>query len=44
MNLTPYHANYFAHELTLRVANGIDRLSMPRWISIRTRLKRHYLP
>lgn len=28
MKLTPYHAKYFAHELTRRAANGIDRLSM----------------
>ena len=28
MNLTPYHAKYFAHDLTRRAANGMDRLSM----------------
>jgi SNF2 family DNA or RNA helicase len=28
MSLTPYHAKYFAHELTRRAASGIDRLSM----------------
>jgi hypothetical protein len=26
--LTPYHAKYFAHDLTRRVASGMDRLSM----------------
>ncbi len=28
MNITPHHAKYFAHDLTRRAANGIDRLSM----------------
>jgi SNF2 family DNA or RNA helicase len=28
MSLTPYHAKYFAHDLTRRAAGGIDRLSM----------------
>ena len=28
MNLTAYHAKYFAHDLTRRATNGIDRLSM----------------
>jgi hypothetical protein len=28
MNLTPYHAKYFAHDLTRRAASGMDRLSM----------------
>ena len=28
MNLTPYHAKYFAHDLTRRAAGGMDRLSM----------------
>jgi len=28
MTLTPYHAKYFAHDLTRRAANGMDRLSM----------------
>ena len=28
MNLTPHHAKYFAHDLTRRAANGMDRLSM----------------
>lgn len=28
MNLTDYHAKYFAYELTRRAAGGIDRLSM----------------
>ena len=26
--LTPYHAKYFAHDLTRRAASGMDRLSM----------------
>jgi SNF2 family DNA or RNA helicase len=28
MTLTPYHAKYFAHDLTRRAASGLDRLSM----------------
>ena len=28
MTLTPYHAKYFAHDLTRRATNGMDRLSM----------------
>jgi hypothetical protein len=28
MTLTAYHAKYFAHDLTRRAANGLDRLSM----------------
>src|SRR6187455_3285686 len=28
MALTPYHAKYYAHDLTRRAASGIDRLSM----------------
>jgi ERCC4-related helicase len=28
MNLTDYHAKYFAHDLTRRAARGMDRLSM----------------
>jgi ERCC4-related helicase len=28
MYLTPYHAKYFAHDLTRRAVSGIDRLSM----------------
>lgn len=28
MSLTPYHAKYFAHDLTRRVTSGMDRLSM----------------
>src|SRR5450756_1790187 len=28
MNLTPYHAKYFAHDLTRRAVGGMDRLSM----------------
>lgn len=28
MNLTPYHAKYFAHDLTRRATNGMDRISM----------------
>lgn len=28
MNLTPFHAKYFAHNLTRRATDGIDRLSM----------------
>lgn len=28
MNLTAYHAKYFAHDLTRRAAGGLDRLSM----------------
>jgi SNF2 family DNA or RNA helicase len=28
MQLSPYHAKYFAHDLTRRAASGIDRLSM----------------
>ncbi len=28
MNLTPYHAKYFAHDLTRRATSGLDRLSM----------------
>ena len=28
MSLTPYHAKYFAHDLTRRAASGMDRLSM----------------
>ena len=28
MNLTPYHARYFAHELTRRATSGMDRLFM----------------
>src|SRR5271156_539881 len=28
MNLTPYHAKYFAHDLTRRAPSGLDRLSM----------------
>ncbi|MGE3468623.1 MAG: DEAD/DEAH box helicase, partial [Pyrinomonadaceae bacterium] len=28
MNLTPFHAKYFAHSLTRRATDGIDRLSM----------------
>jgi SNF2 family DNA or RNA helicase len=28
MSLTAYHAKYFAHDLTRRATNGIDRLSM----------------
>lgn len=27
-NLTPYHAKYFAHDLTRRATSGMDRLSM----------------
>lgn len=27
-SLTPYHAKYFAHDLTRRAASGMDRLSM----------------
>ena len=26
--LSPYHAKYFAHDLTRRVTSGMDRLSM----------------
>jgi hypothetical protein len=26
--LTPYHAKYFAHDLTRRAVSGMDRLSM----------------
>src|ERR1700751_1858888 len=29
MTLTPYHAKYFAHDLTRRATSGMDRLSMP---------------
>jgi hypothetical protein len=28
MNLTPYHARYFAYDLTRRASSGLDRLSM----------------
>jgi superfamily II DNA/RNA helicase len=28
MGLTPYHAKYYAHDLTRRAAGGLDRLSM----------------
>ncbi len=28
MDLTPYHARYFAHELTRRATSGMERLSM----------------
>jgi hypothetical protein len=28
VNLTPYHAKYFAHDLTRRAPGGMDRLSM----------------
>ena len=28
LTLTPHHAKYFAHDLTRRAANGLDRLSM----------------
>ena len=28
MMLSPYHAKYFAHDLTRRIARGMDRLSM----------------
>lgn len=28
MSLTPYHAKYFAHDLTRRATGGMDRLSM----------------
>ncbi len=28
MNLTPYHAKYFAYDLTRRASSGLDRLSM----------------
>jgi SNF2 family DNA or RNA helicase len=28
INLTPYHAKYFAHDLTRRATTGMDRLSM----------------
>src|SRR5438552_4509285 len=28
MRLTPYHAKYFAHDLTRRAVSGVDRLSM----------------
>lgn len=28
MNLTAYHAKYFAHDLTRRASSGLDRLSM----------------
>ncbi len=28
ITLSPYHAKYFAHDLTRRAATGIDRLSM----------------
>ncbi len=28
MNLTPYHAKYFAHDITRRATSGLDRLSM----------------
>lgn len=28
MRLTPYHAKYYAHDLTRRAATGVDRLSM----------------
>ena len=28
MRVTPYHAKYFAHDLTRRAVVGIDRLSM----------------
>jgi hypothetical protein len=28
MKLSPYHAKYFAHDLTRRASDGIDRLSM----------------
>lgn len=28
MMLSPYHAKYFAHDLTRRAAGGMDRLSM----------------
>jgi len=28
MSLTPYHAKYFAHDLTRRATSGMDRLSM----------------
>ena len=28
MDLTPYHAKYFAHDLTRRATSGIDRLSV----------------
>jgi hypothetical protein len=28
VNITPHHAKYFAHDLTRRATNGMDRLSM----------------
>ena len=28
MRVTPYHAKYYAHDLTRRAAKGMDRLSM----------------
>lgn len=28
MNVTPYHAKYYAHDLTRRASTGLDRLSM----------------
>ena len=28
MSITPHHSKYFAHDLTRRAANGMDRLSM----------------
>ena len=28
MKITPYHAKYFANDLTRRAVNGLDRLSM----------------
>src|ERR1700674_210345 len=31
MNLTPYHAKYFAHDLTRRATSGLDRLSMSQF-------------
>lgn len=28
MNVTAYHARYYAHDLTRRASTGLDRLSM----------------
>jgi hypothetical protein len=28
MNLTPHHAKYYAHDLTRKSVDGMDRLSM----------------
>lgn len=28
MNVTPYHAKYYAYDLTRRASSGLDRLSM----------------